>query len=78
MICSDIGGMAEKVRHGIDGFHFPVGNAMALTNLLRNLAERRDTLIDLATSMSGRPALETSFEDYIKVYRQMAVAECGT
>lgn len=78
VICSDIGGMAEKVRHGIDGFHFPVGNAMALTNLLRDLAQNRRILTDLAAGMSGRPALEASLEDYIRVYRQVAVAECST
>ena len=26
VICSDIGGMAEKVRHGVDGLHFRVGD----------------------------------------------------
>ena len=25
VICADIGGMAEKVRPGLDGFHFPAG-----------------------------------------------------
>lgn len=29
VICSDIGGMAEKVRHGVDGLHVPVGNVLA-------------------------------------------------
>lgn len=27
VICSDIGGMAEKIRHGVNGLHVPVGNA---------------------------------------------------
>ncbi|OYV26831.1 MAG: hypothetical protein B7X08_00395, partial [Acidocella sp. 20-63-7] len=31
VICSDIGGMAEKIRDGVDGFHFPAGNALALS-----------------------------------------------
>jgi glycosyltransferase involved in cell wall biosynthesis len=78
VICSDIGGMAEKVRDGIDGFHFPVGNPLALANLLRGLAENRDVLIDLAAKISGRPAVEASLEDYIEVYRQTAVAETIT
>jgi glycosyltransferase involved in cell wall biosynthesis len=39
VICSDIGGMAEKVRHGVDGWHFPVGNAAALAELLVALAD---------------------------------------
>jgi glycosyltransferase involved in cell wall biosynthesis len=38
VICSDIGGMAEKVVEGEDGWHFPVGNAQALASLLRRLS----------------------------------------
>ena len=40
IICSDIGGMAEKVRHGVDGWHFQVGNPAALADLLVDLAAR--------------------------------------
>jgi len=35
VICSDIGGMAEKVRHGIDGMHFRAGNPGALSSLMQ-------------------------------------------
>lgn len=34
VICSDIGGMAEKVRDGIDGMHFRVGSAEDLADRL--------------------------------------------
>jgi glycosyltransferase involved in cell wall biosynthesis len=44
VVCSDIGGMAEKVRDGLDGFHFPVRNATALAALLTNLAVNSETL----------------------------------
>jgi glycosyltransferase involved in cell wall biosynthesis len=30
VICSDIGGMAEKVRDGVDGLHFRAGDAFSL------------------------------------------------
>jgi len=30
VICSDVGGMAEKVRDGVDGIHFRVGDAHSL------------------------------------------------
>ena len=42
VVCSDIGGMAEKVVDGRDGFSFPVGNPVALASLLRRLAGARD------------------------------------
>lgn len=34
VICSNIGGMAEKVRHGIDGLHFEVGNHRSLARTM--------------------------------------------
>jgi glycosyltransferase involved in cell wall biosynthesis len=74
VICADIGGMAEKVRDGIDGMHFPAGNALALTSLLRGLAEDREALAALAAGMTGRPAAEAALEDYLGVYRAGADA----
>jgi glycosyltransferase involved in cell wall biosynthesis len=41
-VVSDIGGMAEKVRHGIDGWHVPVGSIRAWADTLRVLAEQTD------------------------------------
>lgn len=34
VICSDIGGMAEKVRHGVDGLHFRAGDPRSLAAAL--------------------------------------------
>jgi glycosyltransferase involved in cell wall biosynthesis len=72
VICSDIGGMAEKVRDGIDGFHFPAGDAMALAGLLRDLVENRRKLTDLAAGMNGKAAKAASVEDYLELYRRAA------
>jgi glycosyltransferase involved in cell wall biosynthesis len=35
VICSDIGGMAEKVTHGVNGLHFRVGDPSSLADVLR-------------------------------------------
>ncbi len=69
ILCSDIGGMAEKVRDGIDGFHFAAGSAMALTALLRRLAGQRGLLADLTAGMPGHAVLESTVEDYVRMYR---------
>lgn len=42
LLVSDIGGMAEKVRDGIDGLHVPVGNVLGWTNALRRASAMRD------------------------------------
>jgi glycosyltransferase involved in cell wall biosynthesis len=34
VICSDVGGMAEKVRDGVDGMHFRVGDAFSLAQTI--------------------------------------------
>ena len=35
VICSDIGGMAEKVTDGVNGLHFRVGNAVSLADTIQ-------------------------------------------
>jgi glycosyltransferase involved in cell wall biosynthesis len=51
IVCSNIGGMAEKVRPGLDGFHFNVGDALALRSLLRSLSDNRDTVAAVRETM---------------------------
>lgn len=38
VICSDIGGMAEKIRDGVDGWHFQAGNAASLAEVVAHVA----------------------------------------
>lgn len=52
VICSDVGGMAEKVRDGVDGMHFRVGDAFSLART-----------IEAAT---GQPRLWRSLRDGIR------------
>jgi glycosyltransferase involved in cell wall biosynthesis len=39
VICSDIGGMAEKVRHGVNGLHFRAGDPASLAAAIKEAAE---------------------------------------
>ena len=71
VICSDIGGMAEKVRDGIDGFHFAAGNPIALASLIRQIVENRAMLTDLAEALPGMPELVSGMEDYLAMYRSL-------
>jgi glycosyltransferase involved in cell wall biosynthesis len=38
VICSDVGGMAEKVRHEVDGLHFRVGDPAVLAQTIERAA----------------------------------------
>lgn len=42
IICSDIGGMAEKVTHGVDGLHFRARDARHLADVLTEAASSPD------------------------------------
>jgi glycosyltransferase involved in cell wall biosynthesis len=44
LLVSDIGGMAEKVRNGIDGFTFPPGNLTAMAETMAFAVPRFDSL----------------------------------
>lgn len=74
VICSDIGGMAEKVRDGIDGLHFRAGSPTALAALLRRLAGDRGPLLALAAAITGRAALTVGVDDFMALYRRPLVA----
>ena len=39
VICSDIGGMAEKVADGVDGLHFRANDATSLAETMRRAME---------------------------------------
>jgi len=54
VICSDIGGMAEKVRDGVDGMHFRRGDANDLADAMRRAARTPGLWDRLA---AGIPAL---------------------
>jgi glycosyltransferase involved in cell wall biosynthesis len=67
VICSDIGGMAEKVRDGVDGFHFPVGSSLALASLLVRLADSQTALTDVAATMRAPVPVEEVVGRYLQL-----------
>lgn len=77
VICSDIGGMAEKVRDGIDGFHFAVGSSGDLVMLIEEILEHHDSLTGLEAGIRKPPQLETIIEAHMQVYRSVHAAVTG-
>lgn len=41
VICSDIGGMKEKIRDGVDGIHFKARSVEGLSEVFENIAENK-------------------------------------
>jgi glycosyltransferase involved in cell wall biosynthesis len=74
VICSDIGGMAEKVRDGLDGFHFRAGSAHALAALLKRLAAQPERLAGLRATMATPPPLRETARATQRLYRRLLLA----
>lgn len=68
VICSDIGGMAEKVLDGVDGFHFRTGNAADLATLLARLDRNRQQLRHISETMSPPVALADILDAHLALY----------
>ncbi len=68
ILCSDIGGMAEKVRDGLDGWHFPVGDAAGLATRLLHLAARRDEVAAMADTMERAAGAADVLRQHCAVY----------
>jgi glycosyltransferase involved in cell wall biosynthesis len=71
IVCSNIGGMAEKVRDGIDGFQFPVGSATTLAALLRRLADDRPRLAAIAQTMRYPAAPQEIVDAHLELYARV-------
>ena len=67
VICSDIGGMAEKVRHGVDGLHVPVGNARAWAKTLL-AATQGDQWERLRAGIAPRPGPRQSTDAHLAFF----------
>jgi glycosyltransferase involved in cell wall biosynthesis len=71
VLCSDIGGMAEAVRDGIDGFHFAVGSGLELAALLRELAADRKRLAALQNTMRVPPTAAGVAASHVALYEKL-------
>ncbi len=72
VVASDIGGMAEFVRDGVDGLHFRVGDDEDLARVLARFVEDRGLAARLADAV---PHVKTIHEDAAATefrYRQLA------
>ena len=58
VVASDLGGMAEMVRHGIDGLLFPAGDAQALAAALRRLVDEPDLRNTLSEGIAHPQSIE--------------------
>lgn len=58
VITANIGGMAEKVRHGVDGLHFRARDANALAAVIEQAMDQPGLWSRLCTGIQPRPTIE--------------------
>jgi glycosyltransferase involved in cell wall biosynthesis len=68
IVCSDIGGAAEKVAHGIDGWHIPVGSAPELAALLRSLAADPAQLAAIRATIRPPADCRAAVAEHVALY----------
>lgn len=71
VICSDIGGMAEKVTDGVNGIHFPVGDPAGLANAIRKAVEDPNLWSTLRGGIPDLYAMTQHISVLTEIYREL-------
>ena len=68
IICSDIGGMAEKVVHGVSGLHFRVSNSADLAARIEECAENPELWRKLCANLPQPPTIHQTVDRLLALY----------
>lgn len=68
VICSDIGGMAEKVENGVSGLHFRAGSAASLAETIERTASDPSLWARLVSGIKRPPTVQQSADALAALY----------
>ena len=71
IICSNIGGMAEKVEDQVTGLHFRVGNAVSLAKTMQKASADGELWKRLVSQIQPRLSIEDCSMCYTRLYDQL-------
>jgi glycosyltransferase involved in cell wall biosynthesis len=71
VICSDVGGMAEKVRDGVDGIHFRVGDAFSLARAFEKATSSRRLWRSLRKGIREPYRMDAHIARLLDTYREL-------
>jgi glycosyltransferase involved in cell wall biosynthesis len=71
IICSDVGGMAEKVTDGVDGLHFRVGDPVSLARAFERASGDRRLWRRLRGGIREPYRMDTHVEHLLDAYEQL-------
>ncbi|MEK6271942.1 MAG: glycosyltransferase family 4 protein [Actinomycetota bacterium] len=72
VICSDIGGMAEKVRDGVDGLHFRAGDPERLAETIAHAAKSRNLWAKLRGSIPDIYTMDEQVAALTRLYEELS------
>ncbi|MDI7865244.1 glycosyltransferase family 4 protein [Rhizobiaceae bacterium n13] len=78
MICSDIGGMAEKVRDGMDGLHFRAGSSQDLADRIVEVLSDTKSWDRLRVSMRQPADYLSCAREHVRLYRSLLLQKDNT
>ena len=68
VICSNIGGMAERIKDGVNGLHFQVSDARSLAAAIRRACTEPDLWKRLSAAAPEPPSREEQVRGYRALY----------
>ena len=73
VICSDIGGMSEKVEHGVNGLHFRRGDSDHLAEVIERACATPGLWEELRAGIPAHPSqsLESNVAGLTKIYERL-------
>jgi glycosyltransferase involved in cell wall biosynthesis len=74
IICSDVGGMAEKVRDGVDGIHFRVGDSWSLARTIERATGNARLWQKLRGGVRDPYAMDAHVERLLELYAETTEA----
>lgn len=72
IICSNVGGMAEKVRDGVDGIHFRVGDSHSLARTFEKATGSPELWSELRAGIEPPYAMDRHVAKLLALYRESA------
>ncbi len=73
VICSDIGGMAEHVRDGVNGLHFRVGDAYSLAGTMQEALADPRLWDEIRGRITPVPSIGQCLANYLRIYQSSAL-----
>lgn len=71
VICGNGGGMAEAVRNGVDGLHFPIGDAAGLAAVMQRAATEPGLWEKLAAGVQRPRWTNEAADEHLALYREL-------